>query len=63
MYSNVVTKSIKEAVVETDEQRKQIEYNNNKIEPETIIEQVPEFQCVQNLMDLKTMTRNDLMGL
>ena len=44
LYSNVVTKSIKEAVVETNKRRrKQIEYNDiNKIEPKTIIKQVPE---------------------
>ena len=39
LYSNVVTKSIKEAVIETNKRRKkQIEYNDiNKIEPKTII--------------------------
>jgi excinuclease ABC subunit B len=67
LYSNVVTKSIKEAVVETNKRRrKQIEYNNiNKIEPKTIIKQVPE--KISNVskfdIDLKTMTRNDLMDL
>jgi excinuclease ABC subunit B len=67
LYSNVVTKSIKEAVVETNKRRrKQIEYNDiNKIEPQTIIKQVPE--KISNIskfdIDLKTMTRNDLMDL
>ncbi len=67
LYSNVVTKSIKEAVVETNKRRrKQMEYNDiNKIEPKTIIKQVPE--KISNIskfdIDLKTMTRNDLMDL
>jgi len=67
LYSDVVTKSIKEAIVETTRRRrKQIEYNDiNKIEPKTIIKSIP--QKVSNIskfdIDLKTMTRNDLIGL
>ncbi|MDQ6724041.1 MAG: UvrB/UvrC motif-containing protein, partial [Thermoproteota archaeon] len=54
-------------VVETNKRRrKQMEYNDiNKIEPKTIIKQVPE--KISNIskfdIDLKTMTRNDLMDL
>ncbi len=67
LYSDVVTRSIKEAIVETNRRRrKQIEYNDiNKIEPKTIIKSIP--QKVSNIskfdIDLKTMTRNDLIEL
>jgi excinuclease ABC subunit B len=67
LYSDFVTKSIKEAIVETNRRRrKQIEYNDiNKIEPKTIIKSIP--QKVSNIskfdIDLKTMTRNDLIDL
>ncbi|HYP42803.1 MAG TPA: excinuclease ABC subunit UvrB, partial [Candidatus Nitrosocosmicus sp.] len=67
LYSNSVTKSIKDAVVETNRRRKkQIEYNEiNNIEPKTIIKSIP--QKVSNIskfdIDLKTMTRNDLVDL
>jgi excinuclease ABC subunit B len=67
LYSNIVTKSIKEAIVETNKRRKkQIEYNEiNKIIPKTIIKQVPE--KISNVskfdIDLKTMTKNDLIDL
>jgi excinuclease ABC subunit B len=67
LYSNVITKSIKEAVIETSKRRKkQLEYNKiNNISPRTIIKQVPE--KVSNVskfdIDLKTMTRNDLIEL
>ncbi len=67
LYTNSVTKSIKEAVVETNRRRrKQIEYNEiNKIEPKTIIKSIP--QRATNIskfdIDLKTMTRNDLVDL
>ncbi|MGN6351256.1 MAG: excinuclease ABC subunit UvrB [Candidatus Nitrosocosmicus sp.] len=67
LYSNIITKSIKEAVIETNKRRKkQLEYNQiNNISPRTIIKQVPE--KVSNVskfdIDLKTMTRNDLIEL
>jgi excinuclease ABC subunit B len=67
LYSNSITKSIKDAVVETNRRRKkQIEYNeSNNIEPKTIIKSIP--QKVSNIskfdIDLKTMTRNDLVEL
>ena len=67
LYSNSITKSIKDAVVETNRRRKkQIEYNEiNNIEPKTIIKSIP--QKVSNIskfdIDLKTMTRNDLVDL
>jgi excinuclease ABC subunit B len=67
LYSNTITKSIKEAVVETNRRRrKQIEYNDiNRIEPKTIIKPVPEkgSNISKFDIDLKTMTRNDLMDL
>ena len=67
LYSNIVTKSIKEAIVETNKRRKkQIEYNEiNKIIPKTIIKQVPE--KISNVskfdIDLKTMTKSDLINI
>jgi excinuclease ABC subunit B len=67
LYSNTVTKSIKEAVIETNRRRrKQIEYNEiNKIEPKTIIKSIP--QKVSSIskfdIDLKTMTKKDLTDL
>jgi excinuclease ABC subunit B len=67
LYSNSITKSIKDAVVETNRRRKkQIEYNEiNNIEPKTIIKSIP--QKASNIskfdIDLKTMTRNDLVDL
>jgi len=67
LYSNTITKSIKEAVVETNRRRrKQIEFNDiNRIEPKTIIKPVPEKSSNISKfdIDLKTMTRNDLMDL
>ncbi|MDP8905971.1 MAG: excinuclease ABC subunit UvrB, partial [Thermoproteota archaeon] len=44
LYSNSITKSIKDAVVETNRRRKkQIEYNEiNNIEPKTIIKSIPQ---------------------
>jgi excinuclease ABC subunit B len=67
LYSNTITRSIKEAVVETNRRRrKQIEYNDiNRIEPKTIIKPVPEkgSNISKFDVDLKTMTRNDLMDL
>lgn len=67
LYSNVITKSIKEAVIETNKRRKkQLEYNQvNNIKPKTIIKQVPE--KISNVskfdIDIKTMTRTDLIEL
>src|SRR5919112_1090657 len=67
LYSNTITKSINEAVVETNSRRrKQIEYNDiNRIEPKTIIKPVPEKSSNISKfdIDLKSMTRNDLMDL
>jgi excinuclease ABC subunit B len=67
LYSNSVTKSIQEAVMETKRRRKrQIEYNlENKIEPKTILKPIPQKNSdISNLeVNLKTMTRNDLIEL
>lgn len=67
LYTNRITKSIKEAVIETNKRRKkQIEYNEiNKIQPQTIIKQVP--KKVSNAstfdIDIKTMSKNDLINM
>ncbi|HEY6534276.1 MAG TPA: excinuclease ABC subunit UvrB [Candidatus Nitrosocosmicus sp.] len=67
LYTNSITKSIKEAVIETNKRRKkQIEYNEiNKIQPQTIIKQVP--KKVSNAstfdIDIKTMSKNDLINM
>lgn len=67
LYSNTITKSIKEAVLETNRRRKkQIEYNlSNKIEPKSISKPIPQknLNISNTLVDLKTMTRNDLIEL
>jgi excinuclease ABC subunit B len=67
LYSDTITKSIKEAVLETNRRRKkQIEYNlNNKIEPKSISKPVPQkdLNISNTLVDLKSMTRNDLIEL
>ena len=67
LYSNSVTKSIQEAVIETKRRRKrQIEYNlENKIEPKSILKPIPQKNSdISNLeVNLKTMTRNDLIEL
>jgi len=67
LYSDSVTKSIKEAVIETNRRRKrQIEYNlENKIEPKSISKPIPQKNSnISNLeVNLKTMTRNDLIEL
>ena len=67
LYSDTITKSIAEAVKETTRRRKkQIEYNiNHNIKPKSITKAIP----LQNLnisnssVDLKSMTRNDLIEL
>lgn len=67
LYSNSITKSIKEAIIETNRRRKkQIDYNlKNKIEPTSILKAIP--QKEQNISDievnLKAMTSNDLIEL
>ncbi len=67
LYSETVTKSIKEAVIETNRRRKrQIEFNlENKIEPKSISKPIPQKNSdISNLeVNLKTMTRNDLIEL
>ncbi len=67
LYSNSVTKSIEEAVMETNRRRKkQIEFNlENKIEPKSISKPIPQKNSnISNLeVNLKTMTRNDLIEL
>jgi excinuclease ABC subunit B len=67
LYSNSVTKSIQEAMMETKRRRKrQIEYNlENKIEPKSILKPIPQKNSdISNLeVNLKTMTRNDLIEL
>ncbi|WP_148687181.1 excinuclease ABC subunit UvrB [Candidatus Nitrosocosmicus hydrocola] len=67
LYSNTITNSIKEAVLETNRRRKkQIEYNlSNKIEPKSISKPVPQknLSISNTLVDLKSMTRNDLIEL
>lgn len=67
LYSNSLTKSIQEAVIETKRRRKrQIEYNlENKIEPKSILKPIPQKNSdISNLeVNLKTMTRNDLIEL
>ncbi len=67
LYSETVTKSIKEAVIETNRRRKrQIEFNlENRIEPKSISKPIPQKNSdVSNLeVNLKTMTRNDLIEL
>jgi excinuclease ABC subunit B len=67
LYSNVITKSIKDAVIETNKRRKkQLEYNQiNNIKPKTIIKQVPEKASNVSKFDinLKTMTKTDLIEL
>lgn len=67
LYSETVTKSIKEAVIETNRRRKrQIEFNlENRIEPKSISKPIPQKNSdISNLeVNLKTMTRNDLIEL
>ncbi|HKR73728.1 MAG TPA: excinuclease ABC subunit UvrB [Candidatus Nitrosocosmicus sp.] len=67
LYSNTITKSIKEAVLETNRRRKkQIDYNlSNKIEPKSISKPIPQknLSISNTLVDLKSMTRNDLIEL
>ncbi len=67
LYSNSVTKSIQEAVIETKRRRKrQTEFNlENKIEPKSIQKPIPQKNSdISNLeVNLKTMTRNDLIEL
>jgi excinuclease ABC subunit B len=67
LYSDTITKSMKEAVMETNRRRKkQIEYNlSNKIEPKSISKPIPQknLNISNTLVDLKSMTRNDLIEL
>jgi excinuclease ABC subunit B len=67
LYSGSLTKSIREAVIETNRRRKkQIEFNlKNKIEPKSILKPIPQKNSnISNLeVNLKTMTRNDLIEL
>jgi excinuclease ABC subunit B len=67
LYSERVTKSIKEALIETNRRRKrQIEFNlENRIEPKSISKPIPQKNSeISNLeVNLKTMTRNDLLEL
>ena len=67
LYSQTVTRSIKEAVIETNRRRKrQIEFNlENGIEPKSISKPIPQKNSdISNLeVNLKTMTRNDLIEL
>ena len=67
LYSNTITKSIKEAVLETNRRRKkQIDYNlSNKIEPKIISKPIPQknLSISNTLVDLKSLTRNDLIEL
>lgn len=67
LYTDQFTKSIKEAIIETNRRRKkQIQYNlENKIEPRSIIKSIPD--KISNIdsiaINLKTMTRKDLIEL
>jgi excinuclease ABC subunit B len=67
LYTNSITKSIKEAVIETNKRRKkQMEYNEiNKIQPQTIIKHVPKkiSEASKFNIDIKTMAKNDLINL
>ncbi len=67
LYTNSITKSIKEAVIETNKRRKkQMEYNEiNKIQPHTIIKHVPKkiSDASKFNIDIKTMAKNDLINL
>jgi len=60
MYGDTITKSMKQAIEETDRRRaKQLEYNKNHgITPRTIIKSIPE--QVATLDDLKNKTQHDL---
>ncbi|NDB63268.1 MAG: excinuclease ABC subunit UvrB [Nitrosopumilaceae archaeon] len=60
MYADSITKSMKQAIEETDRRRtKQLEYNKNHgITPRTIIKSIPE--QVATLDDLKNKTQHDL---
>lgn len=67
LYTNTITKSINDAVTETNRRRrKQIEYNiQHGIKPRTIIKSIP--QKLSNIsklsIDLKSMTKKDLTEL
>jgi excinuclease ABC subunit B len=67
LYSDKITKSIKEAITETTRRRKkQIEYNTTRnIVPTSIIKSIPaqNLKISNTLVDLKTMTHNDLLEL
>ena len=67
LYSDTVTKSMKEAVLETNRRRKkQIEYNlKNNIIPTSILKPIPQenLNISNTLVDLKSMSRNDLIEL
>jgi excinuclease ABC subunit B len=67
LYSDKITKSIKEAITETTRRRKkQIEYNTARnIVPTSIIKSIPaqNLKISNTLVDLKTMTHNDLLEL
>jgi excinuclease ABC subunit B len=67
LYSDKITKSIKEAITETTRRRKkQIEYNTARnIVPTSIIKSIhaQNLKISNTLVDLKTMTHNDLLEL
>lgn len=67
LYSDTVTKSMKEAVLETNRRRKkQIEYNlKNNIIPKSISKPIPQenLNISNTQIDLKSMSRNDLIEL
>lgn len=67
LYSDKITKSIKEAITETSRRRKkQIEYNAaQNIVPTSIIKSIPSqnLNISNTMVDLKSMTHNDLLNL
>lgn len=67
LYSDRITKSIKEAITETTRRRKkQIEYNAvRNIVPTSIVKSIPtqNLNISDTIVDLKSMTHNDLLEL